>query len=142
MSTVRFDYSNALSFVGEHEVDQLQETVKAMHSVIHDRSGAGSDFLGWVDLPTNYDTDEFARIKAAAERIRENSDVLVVVGIGGSYLGARAAIEMLQHSFFNVLSKEERNAPQVFFAGHNISSTYLTELLQVLEGKDVSVNVI
>lgn len=142
MSTVRFDYSNALSFVGEHEVGQLQETVKAMHSVIHDRSGAGSDFLGWVDLPTNYDTDEFARIKAAAERIRENSDVLVVVGIGGSYLGARAAIEMLQHSFFNVLSKEERNAPQVFFAGHNISSTYLTELLHVLEGKDVSVNVI
>ncbi len=142
MSTVRFDYSNALSFVGKHEVDQMQETVKTLHSVIHERSGAGSDFLGWVDLPTEYDQDEFARIKAAAERIRENSDVLVVVGIGGSYLGARAAIEMLQHSFFNVLSKEERKAPQVFYAGHNISSTYMKELLQVLEGKDVSINVI
>ena len=142
MSTVRFDYSNALSFVGKHEVDQMQETVKALHSVIHERSGAGSDFLGWVDLPTEYDQEEFARIKAAAAKIQSDSDVLVVVGIGGSYLGARAAIEMLQHSFFNVLSKEERNAPQVFFAGHNISSTYLNELLQVLEGKDVSVNVI
>ena len=142
MSTVRFDYSNALSFVGKHEIDQMQETVKTLHSVIHERSGAGSDFLGWVDLPTEYDQDEFARIKAAAERIRENSDVLVVVGIGGSYLGARAAIEMLQHSFFNVLSKEERKAPQVFYAGHNISSTYMRELLQVLEGKEVSINVI
>ncbi|MBR2680399.1 MAG: glucose-6-phosphate isomerase, partial [Exiguobacterium sp.] len=142
MSTVRFDYSNALSFVGKHEIDQMQETVKTLHSVIHERSGAGSDFLGWVDLPTEYDQDEFTRIKAAAERIRENSDVLVVVGIGGSYLGARAAIEMLQHSFFNVLSKEERKAPQVFYAGHNISSTYMRELLQVLEGKDVSINVI
>ena len=142
MSTVRFDYSNALSFVGKHEVDQMQETVKTLHSVIHERSGAGSDFLGWVDLPTEYDQEEFGRIKAAAAKIQSDSDVLVVVGIGGSYLGARAAIEMLQHSFFNVLSKEERNAPQVFFAGHNISSTYLNELLQVLEGKDVSVNVI
>lgn len=142
MSTVRFDYSNALSFVGKHEVNQMQETVKTLHSVIHERSGAGSDFLGWVDLPTEYDQEEFARIKAAAAKIQSDSDVLVVVGIGGSYLGARAAIEMLQHSFFNVLSKEERNAPQVFFAGHNISSTYLNELLQVLEGKDVSVNVI
>ncbi len=142
MEKVQFDYSKALPFFNQHEVDYLQESVTAAHNALHNGSGAGSDFLGWIDLPKNYDKEEFARIQAAADKIKGNSDVLLVIGIGGSYLGARAAIEALNHSFYNVQSKEERNAPQVFFVGNNISSTYVTDLLSLLEGKDVSVNVI
>ncbi|WP_062233302.1 glucose-6-phosphate isomerase [Fictibacillus sp. FJAT-27399] len=139
---LHFDYSKALPFLGEQEVSNLSALVKASHEQIHDRTGAGSDFLGWVDLPTAYDKEEFARIQKSAEKIKSDSDVLIVIGIGGSYLGARAAIEMLNHSFYNMLSKEDRNTPQVIFAGQNISSTYVKDLFQVLEGKDVSVNVI
>lgn len=98
--------------------------------------------MGWIDLPVDYDKEEFARIQLAAKKIRQDSDVLIVAGIGGSYLGARAAIEALNHSFFNVLSNEQRNAPQVIFVGQNISSTYIRDLFDLLEGKDVSVNVI
>jgi glucose-6-phosphate isomerase len=137
-----FDYSKALSFVGEHEIKNLTDAVKAAHHAIHDKTGAGNDYLGWVDLPSAYDREEFSRILASAEKIKSDSDVLVVVGIGGSYLGARAAIEMLNHSFYNLLDSGKRKAPQVFFAGQNISSTYVKELFEVLEGKDVSVNVI
>jgi glucose-6-phosphate isomerase len=139
---VRFDYSKALQFVGQHEIDNLASAVKLAHEQLRNGTGAGSDFLGWINLPTDYDKEEFARIQRAAAKIRSDSDVLVVIGIGGSYLGARAAIEMLQHSFYNVLSKEQRKSPQIFFAGNNISSTYLAHLLQVLEGKDWSINVI
>ncbi|MCK6258276.1 glucose-6-phosphate isomerase [Fictibacillus sp. KIGAM418] len=139
---LHFDYSKALPFLGEQEVSNLSALVKASHEQIHDRTGAGSDFLGWVDLPTAYDKEEFARIQKSAEKIKSDSDVLIVIGIGGSYLGARAAIEMLNHSFYNMLSKEDRKTPQVIFAGQNISSTYVKDLFQVLEGKDVSVNVI
>jgi glucose-6-phosphate isomerase len=139
---VRFDYSKALQFVGQHEIDNLAPAVKLAHEQLRNGTGAGSDFLGWINLPTDYDKEEFARIQRAAAKIRSDSDVLVVIGIGGSYLGARAAIEMLQHSFYNVLSKEQRKSPQIFFAGNNISSTYLAHLLQVLEGKDWSINVI
>ena len=110
--------------------------------MLHEKTGAGNDFLGWVNLPEEYDKEEFSRIKKAAEKIRSNSDVLIVIGIGGSYLGARAAIEMLQHSFYNALSKEQRKVPQIFFAGNNISSTYMCDLLEAIEGKDISVNVI
>ncbi|UZJ80093.1 glucose-6-phosphate isomerase [Fictibacillus sp. KU28468] len=139
---LHFDYSKALPFLGEQEVSNFSALVKASHEQIHDRTGAGSDFLGWVDLPTAYDKEEFARIQKSAEKIKSDSDVLIVIGIGGSYLGARAAIEMLNHSFYNMLSKEDRKTPQVIFAGQNISSTYVKDLFQVLEGKDVSVNVI
>ncbi|MCQ6268047.1 glucose-6-phosphate isomerase [Fictibacillus sp. WQ 8-8] len=139
---LHFDYSKALPFLGEQEVSNLSALVKASHEQIHDRTGAGSDFLGWVDLPTAYNKEEFARIQKSAEKIKSDSDVLIVIGIGGSYLGARAAIEMLNHSFYNMLSKEDRKTPQVIFAGQNISSTYVKDLFQVLEGKDVSVNVI
>ncbi|KYG33505.1 glucose-6-phosphate isomerase [Alkalihalobacillus trypoxylicola] len=142
MKKVQFDYSKALSFFSQHEVDYLQDAVTAAHNALHNGTGAGSDYLGWIDLPVEYDTDEFARIQAAAEKIKNNSDVLIVIGIGGSYLGARAAIEALQHSFYNILNKEERKTPQVFFVGNNISSTYVNHLLQAIEGKDVSVNVI
>lgn len=142
MSKVSFDYSKALPFVGQHEVDNMAEYVRAAHEMLHQKTGAGNDFLGWVDLPTNYDKEEFARIKKAAEKIRSDSDVLIVIGIGGSYLGARAAIEMLSHSFYNALSKEQRKGPAIFFAGNNISSTYMSNLLEAIEGKDISVNVI
>ena len=142
MSNIRFDYSKALPFVGQHEIDNMAEYVKEAHNMIHNKTGAGNDFLGWVNLPTDYDKEEFARIKKAAEKIRSDSDVLVVIGIGGSYLGARAAVEMLQHSFYNALDKDKRKGPAIFFAGNNISSTYMADLLETVEGKDISVNVI
>jgi glucose-6-phosphate isomerase len=142
MSQFRFDYSKALTFVGQHEIDNLAPAVKLAHEQLHNGTGAGADFLGWINLPTDYDKEEFARIRQAADKIRSDSDALVVIGIGGSYLGARAAIEMLSHSFYNTLSKEQRKSPQIFFAGNNISSTYVAHLLQALEGKDWSINVI
>ncbi|QNK59713.1 glucose-6-phosphate isomerase [Paenibacillus sp. PAMC21692] len=140
--TVQFDYSKALAFIGQHEIDNLTEQVKAAHGQLHNGTGAGSDYLGWIDLPTNYDKEEFARIKEAASKIQSDSEVLIVIGIGGSYLGARAAIEMLSNSFYNIQSKEQRKTPQVLFAGNNISSTYVTHLLGLLEGRDWSINVI
>ncbi|MCX7715678.1 MAG: glucose-6-phosphate isomerase [Clostridia bacterium] len=142
MGSIRFDYSKALSFFGKHEIDNMDAYVRSAHDMLHSKTGAGNEFLGWVDLPVNYDREEFERIKKAAEKIRSNSDVLIVIGIGGSYLGARAAIEMLQHSFYNVLDSRKRQSPAVFFAGNNISSTYISDLLEVVEGKDISVNVI
>ena len=142
MTHARFDYSKALGFIGEHELTYLQDLVKVAHHSLHEQTGAGSEFLGWINLPTNYDKEEFSRIEKAAAKIKEDSDVLLVIGIGGSYLGARAAIEMLQHSFYNALPKEKRKTPQVIFVGQNISSTYLRDLLDLLEGKDFSINVI
>ncbi|WP_416828577.1 glucose-6-phosphate isomerase [Ectobacillus polymachus] len=142
MTHVTFDYSKALSFISEHELTYLRDAVKVSHHAIHEKTGAGSDFLGWVDLPVAYDRDEFARIQQSAEKIKADSDILLVIGIGGSYLGARAAIEMLNHSFYNVLSKEQRKLPQIIFVGQNISSSYLQDVMDVLEGKDFSINVI
>jgi glucose-6-phosphate isomerase len=142
MTHVSFDYSSALTFFNEHELTYLRDFVKVAHHSIHEQTGAGSDYLGWVDLPNNYDKEEFARIQKSAEKIKNDSEVLLVIGIGGSYLGARAAIEMLNHSFYNSLSKEQRQAPQVIFVGNNISSTYMKDLHDLLEGKDFSINVI
>lgn len=142
MSKLVFDYSKAADFVSQHELDAMAPYIKAAHDTINNKSGAGNDFLGWVDLPVNYDKEEFARIKSAADKIRSDSEILIVIGIGGSYLGARAAIEMLSHSFANAVSKELRNGPQIFYAGNSISSTYLAELIEAVEGKDFSVNVI
>lgn len=139
---VTFDYSNALPFIAQHELDYLSAQVAAAHKAIHEKKVPGNDFLGWLDLPTTYDKEEFSRIEKAAEKIKNDSDVLIVVGIGGSYLGARAAIQTLNHSFYNELSKDDRKTPQIFFAGNSISSTYLSELFDVLKNKDVSVNVI
>lgn len=142
MTHIRFDYSNALDFFGEHELTYLQDTVKQAHHSLHEGTGAGSDYLGWIDLPVNYDQEEFSRIQQATKKIQGDSDVLLVVGIGGSYLGARAAIEMLNHSFYNAITKEQRKTPQVIFIGNNISSTYMRDVMDVLEGKDFSINVI
>ncbi|AKG04037.1 glucose-6-phosphate isomerase [Salimicrobium jeotgali] len=140
MTHVRFDYDKALKFMNEHEVGYMQDAVSLAHRALHEGTGAGSDFLGWLDLPENYDQEEFGRIEKSAEKIKADSDVLLVIGIGGSYLGARAAIEMLQHSFFNELG--DRSAPQVFFVGNNISSSYINDLLELIRDKDVSINVI
>ena len=136
------DLSKTAPFLKENELDYMEDLVKAAHEKIHNKTGAGNDFLGWVDLPINYDKAEFERIKAAAKKIQSDSEVLIVIGIGGSYLGARAAIEMLSHSFHSALDASKRKTPQIFFVGNNISSTYMADLLEVIEGKDVSVNVI
>lgn len=142
MKEITFNYTKALDFVSEDEIKAMEPYVEVAHNMIKNKTGAGNDFLGWVDLPKNYDKEEFARIKKAAEKIRKDSDALIVIGIGGSYLGARAAIEMLSHSFYNSVSKDMRKGPQIFYAGNNISSTYLADLIEAVEGMDFSVNVI
>ena len=142
MKEIRFDYGKALDFVSTDEVQAMAPYIKVAHDTVENKSGAGNDFLGWVDLPVNYDKEEFARIKKAAEKIRNDSDALIVIGIGGSYLGARAAIEMLSHSFYNSVSKDMRKGPQIFYAGNSISSTYLADLIEAVDGLDFSVNVI
>ncbi|MCA0984490.1 glucose-6-phosphate isomerase [Halobacillus yeomjeoni] len=142
MTHVRFDYEKALPFFGEHELDYMQGAVSLAHEALHEKKGAGSDFLGWLDLPEDYDQEEFSRIKKSAEKIKSDSDVLLVIGIGGSYLGARAALEMLNHSFYNELSSDDRSTPQVFFVGNSISAPYMNELFDLLKDKDVSINVI
>ncbi len=140
---LRLDLSKVEPYVKvEQELKHMEAMVKVAQETLENRTGAGNDFLGWLDLPVNYDKNEFERIKNAAEKIKKNSDALIVIGIGGSYLGPRAAIEMLNSNFYNVLGKNKRETPQVFFVGNNISSTYLADLLDAIEGLDISVNVI
>ena len=126
-------------FVAPHELEAIRAQLTCAYKTLEDRSGPGNDFLGWVDLPVDYDKDEFARIKAAAKRIQEKADILIVIGIGGSYLGARAAIELLRSPYYNSLKK---NTPDIYFVGNTISPTYLNEVLSICEGKDICVNVI
>ena len=126
-------------FVRAHEWDALQEQVSAAHEALHSGTGLGNDFLGWLSLPTDYDKAEFARIQAAAERIRQDTDIFIVIGIGGSYLGARAAIEFLKSPLYNAKKKD---TPDIYFAGNSISGTALKELLELCKGRRVSVNVI
>ena len=140
--SVQFDYSNTSAFVSDEELAKLRPEAEAARQTLVSGSGEGNDFIGWIDLPIAYDKEEFARIKKAAEKIRSDSDVLVVIGIGGSYLGARSAIDFLQHTFFNGLPKEKRNAPEVYFAGSSLSPSYLNDLLDVIGDRDFSVNVI
>lgn len=143
MSHITFDYTKVLEkFAGQHELDFLQGQITEADRLLREKSGPGSDFLGWMDLPVDYDKEEFARIQAAAKTIQETSDVLVVIGIGGSYLGARAAIDFLSNNFVNLLSKEDRKAPQILYAGNSISSSYLADLVDYVADKDFSVNVI
>ncbi|GGB36784.1 glucose-6-phosphate isomerase [Virgibacillus dakarensis] len=142
MAHITFSYEKALAFMKKSELQSLDSFVTSAHNAIHNKTGAGNDFLGWVDLPKNHDKKEFDRIKSAAEKIKQDSDILLVIGIGGSYLGARAAIEMLNHSFRHQLTNDKNGHPQVIFVGHHLSSTYMKELLDVLENKDISINVI
>ncbi len=139
---VTFDYSKAAGFVQEHEMEYMSELVAQAKDKLVAKSGAGNDFLGWIDLPVDYDKDEFARIQKAAEKIKSDSEVLLVIGIGGSYLGARAAIEFLGHSFANIVSKDVRKAPEIYYVGNSISSTYLKHLMDVVGDRDFSVNMI
>lgn len=142
MGQVKFDYSKTAGYVHEHEVESMKALTESARQLLLSKSGAGNDYLGWIDLPVDYDKEEFARIKKAAEKIKSDSDVLVVIGIGGSYLGARAAIEFLGHNFFNSVSKDLRKAPEIYFVGNSISSNYLAGLVDVIGDRDFSVNII
>lgn len=142
MKNISLDYSKTMAFIRDEEISQLAPAVKLAHQLLHNKQGAGYEFTGWLEWPQTYDREEFTRIKAAASRIREQADALVVIGIGGSYLGARAAIELLGHTFRNQLPAEKRQGPEIYFAGNNLSPAYLKHLLEVLEGKELAVNVI
>ncbi|AYD39503.1 glucose-6-phosphate isomerase [Clostridium fermenticellae] len=139
---LNLDLEGCKDFLGGHEIDLMQSFVNEAHYMLHKKTGIGNEFTGWIDLPKNYDRVEFDRIKRSAKKIRDNSDVFIVIGIGGSYLGARAAIDMLSHTFYNDLPKEKRNGPKIYFLGNSLSSTYIADLLEVIEDKDISVNVI
>ncbi len=127
------------SFIDAHEREYMRPYIEVAHDLLHHKKGAGNDFLGWLDLPLNYDREEYDRIKAAADKIAKQSSVLIVIGIGGSYLGARAAIEFIDSPFYN---SKKKNTPDIYFAGNNISSTYLKEIMEICEDRDFSVNVI
>ena len=142
MSKVTFDYSKAKTFIADHEIESMKKIAENAKAELLGREGAGNDFLGWIDLPVDYDKEEFDRIKKAASKIQGDSEVLLVIGIGGSYLGARAAIEFLRHSFYNVVSKEVRKTPEIYFVGNSISSTYIRHLMDVIGNRDFSINMI
>lgn len=143
MTHIDFDDRNVIGqFISETEVSHIKDQVESAHQLLQEGGGPGSDFLGWLNLPTDYDRDEFTRIKQAAEKIKGNSEILIVIGIGGSYLGAKAALDFLNHSFYNELPQEDRTTPQIFFAGNSISSTYLKDLVELVGDRDFSVNVI
>ncbi len=142
MGKVSFDYSKAAGFISEEEVSYMSKLAADAKEVLTAGNGAGNDFLGWIDLPVDYDKEEFARIKEAAKKIQSDSEVLVVIGIGGSYLGARAAIEFLRHGFYNNLSREVRKTPEIYYAGNSISASYLKGLVDVIGDRDFSVNII
>lgn len=139
---VSFSYLSANKFIRPIELDMMKDAINAAKEQLIKGTGQGSDFLGWIDLPINYDKEEFARIQKAAEKIKNDSDVLLVIGIGGSYLGARAAIDFLRHSFYNSVSKDVRKTPEIYFVGNNISSTYMSHLKDVIGDRDFSINVI
>ena len=143
MAKVTFDYSRAKDFIRGEEVQNMAVQVAAAKDVLVSKSGAGNDYLGWIDLPVDYDKEEFARIKKAAAKIQSDSEVLLVLGIGGSYLGARAAISFLSSNFYNESSKEDRGGtPEIYFAGNSISASYLNDLVRVIGDRDFSINVI
>ncbi|MBO5210195.1 MAG: glucose-6-phosphate isomerase [Lachnospiraceae bacterium] len=142
MSKITFDYSKAAPFVKENEVESMKKLALDAKEMLVSKTGAGNDFLGWINLPVDYDKEEFARIKKAAAKIQSDSEVLLVIGIGGSYLGARAAIEFLRHSFYNVVDKSIRKTPEIYFVGNSISSTYIKHLIDVIGDRDFSINMI
>ena len=139
---ISFNFDNTKFMVSDAEVQAIRPRIEAAKKTLVEKTGEGNDFLGWIDLPVAYDKVEFGRIKEAAARIQSDSEVLLVIGIGGSYLGARAAIEALRHGFYNSVSKEIRKTPEIYYCGNNLSSTYISELVQVIGDRDFSVNVI
>lgn len=142
MREISFDYSNANAFLKPHELEHMAPKVEQAHELLHDRKGPGREYTGWVDWPVTFDRNEFERIKAVSSKIIQKADVLIVIGIGGSYLGARSALELLNHSFYNQLPEKKRQGPEIYFAGHNISSTYLSHLLDIIKDKDIAINVV
>ena len=142
MVKVTFDYSKTAQFISADEVNSMKKLALDAKETLVSKNGAGNDFLGWIDLPVNYDKEEFDRIKKAAEKIQGDSEVLLVIGIGGSYLGARAAIEFLRHNFYNMVDKSIRKTPEIYFVGNSISSTYVQHLIDVIGSRDFSINII
>ena len=136
---LRINEKYLTGFVSKEELDAIQPEVIKADDTLMNKKGAGSDFLGWIDLPVNYDKEEFDRILKAADKIKKSCDILVVIGIGGSYLGARAAIEFVKSPLYNSLKKD---TPDIYFAGNSISSSAMAELLEICEGKDICINVI
>ncbi|WAW15316.1 glucose-6-phosphate isomerase [Peptostreptococcus equinus] len=142
MKSIELDYSNAKNFISDEDIKNLLPLLKNAHDNLHTGNGLGSDYLGWMDYPINYDKDEFEIIKKSAKKIQNDSDVLIVIGIGGSYLGTRAAIDMLGHNFRNNIDKKERRTPEIYYAGNNISSSYILDLFDVIGDRDYSINII
>jgi glucose-6-phosphate isomerase len=142
MEKVTFDYGKSADVISQEEVSYMMKLAEDAKQQLISKTGAGNDFLGWLDLPVDYDKEEFERIKKAAAKIQADSEVLVVIGIGGSYLGARAAIEFLRHGFYNNLPKQTRKTPEIYYAGNSISGTYLSGLVEVIGDRDFSVNII
>ena len=142
MGLISLNLAKAQGFVPEGMPEKMKEKGKAAQEELLSRGGRGNEFTGWIDLPEAYDRQEFERIQKAVGKIRSDSDVLLVIGIGGSYLGARAAIEFLGHSFYNELPKEKRGGPEIYFLGNQMSGTYAKEIMDVIDGKDFSINII
>ena len=142
MSKITFDYSKASGFIKDQEVESMKKITSDAKELLLSREGAGNDFLGWIDLPEKYDKEEFARIQKAAKKIQSDSQVLIVIGIGGSYLGARAAIEALRNSFYNMMDQSSRKTPEIYFVGNSISSTYIGDLMDLVGDRDFSINMI
>lgn len=143
MAKITIDYDQTKSVVGENEINSVQARVDEAHTKLHNGTGKGSDFLGWLNWPNDYhQSEEFKKVKQAGQKIQQDSEVLIVIGIGGSYLGARAVIEALESNFFNLLPKDKPRVPQVLFAGNNISGKYLNDLIEVIRERDFSINVV
>ncbi len=137
---IEFNYKD--SFISIEEIENLKPFIELSHELLCKKMGPGSDCLGFIDLPRDYNKDEFNKIKKAAKQIRDTSDVLIVIGIGGSYLGAKACIDALTHNFYNNLEKDKRKGPEIYYLGNHISTTYMLDLFDIIKDKDISVNVI
>jgi glucose-6-phosphate isomerase len=142
MDKIKLNYKAVLPFVSEDEVQSLKESTLSAAKALHDGNGLGNDFIGWLTLPEDYDRTEFERIQAASKKIQSHSEIFIVIGIGGSYLGSKAAIDFLSHSFYNQLPADQRKTPEIYFAGTNISPIYLQHLMEVIGDRDFSVNMI
>jgi len=142
MDRVSLDYSNAINFIDKENVTDLQSKLCLIHNMLHEENRENKKHLGWVNYPKKFNIDEINQINNIAQKIKKNSDIFIVVGIGGSYLGARAAIEMLSHNFYNELPAYNRDGPKIYYVGHNISPTYLKNLFDIIDGQNISINVI
>jgi len=142
LEKISLDYSYALNYIEEHEIKEMGDILDNIHRELHKKISLQGEFLAWMDFPEKYNREEFNRIQEVAKKIQQDSDILIVIGVGGSYLGARGAIKMLNHSFYNLLDNEKRKTPQIYFAGHNMSPKYLNDLLEIIDGKDISLNMV